>query len=209
MPIYDISLPISESSVVWPGDPPVRLTKLKSIEEGGSSTVTRLDMSAHTGTHVDAPCHFVLGAPSVDTLDLDVLVGPARVVQAMGVDALSANVLDDLGIPVGTERVLFRTRNSEFWARSERTFERDFVAVTEDGGQWLIDRGARLVGVDYLSVAPFGNTGPTHRLFLSAGTILLEGLNLSAVAPGEYQLYCLPLKIAGGDGAPARAILIE
>jgi arylformamidase len=208
MPIYDISLPISESSVVWPGDPPVRLTKLKSIEEGGSSTVTRLDMSAHTGTHVDAPCHFVLGAPGVDTLDLDVLVGPARVVQAMGVDALSADVLDDLGIPVGTERVLFRTRNSEFWARGERTFERNFVAVTKDGGQWLIDRGARLVGVDYLSVAPFGNTGPTHRLFLSVGTILLEGLNLSAVAPGEYQLYCLPLKIAGGDGAPARAILI-
>ena len=209
MQIHDISLPISESLVVWPGDPPVRITQPLHLDRGDEATVSHLDMGAHTGTHVDAPAHFVPGGSGIDALDLNALVGPALVVHALEADALSADVLATLPIPSGTERVLFRTRNSELWARGERAFQEGFVAITEDGARWLIERGARLVGVDYLSVAPFDDVTPTHRALLQAGIVPLEGLNLSGIEPGVYQLVCLPLKIVGSDGAPARTILIE
>lgn len=209
MRIYDISLPISESLITWPGDPPVHLTQVSHLERGDNATVTRLDLGAHTGTHVDAPCHFVLGGAGVDTLDLNVLVGPALVVEALEAEVLTADVLAALPIPPATTRVLFHTRNSDLWARGAREFAQDFVAVTEDGAQWLVARGIRLVGVDYLSVAPFRRSAPTHLALLRAGVIVVEGLNLSGVTPGVYQLVCLPLKIVGGDGAPARAILID
>ena len=210
MRIYDISLPISESLVVWPGDPPVRITQPHHLDRGDSATVTHLDMGAHTGTHIDAPAHFIAGGSGVDALDLDALVGPALVVHALEADALSADVLAALPIPLGTERVLFRTRNSELWAREPaHEFVKDFSAITEDGARWLIAHGARLVGVDYLSVGPFDATAPTHQVLLRAGVIPVEGLNLNDIAPGIYQLVCLPLKIVGADGAPARAILIK
>jgi arylformamidase len=209
MPIHDISLPISESLVVWPGDPGVKITQLRHLDKGDMATVTRLDMGAHTGTHVDAPCHFIPGGSGVDTLDLNILVGPVLVVQALETDALSADVLEELAIPPGTKRVLFRTSNSDLWARGEGEFDKEFVAITEDGARWLVGRGVRLVGVDYLSVGTFDESVPTHRILLSAGVVAVEGLNLSGISPGMYQLVCLPLKIAGGDGAPARAILIE
>ena len=209
MRIYDLSLPISESLVVWPGDPPIRITQPHHLDRGDEATVSRLDMGAHTGTHVDAPAHFVPGGSGVDDLDLNVLVGPALVVDARQADALSAEVLETLPIPTGTERVLFRTRNSDLWARGEPEFHEDFVAITEDGARWLIERGVRLVGVDYLSVAPFDAVTPTHRALLHAGVVAIEGLDLSGIGPGAYQLVCLPLKIVGTDGAPARAILIE
>jgi arylformamidase len=209
MSIYDISLPISESLIVWPGDPPVNITQPFHLAKGDAATVSQLDMSAHTGTHVDAPAHFIPGGSGVDGLDLNVLVGPALVVEAMEADALSADILQGLPIPSGTERVLFHTRNSDRWARDEREFSEDFVAITEDGARWLVAHGVRLVGVDYLSVAPFDEEAPTHKTLLSAGVIPVEGLNLSGIAPGVYQLVCLPLKIVGVDGAPARAILID
>jgi arylformamidase len=209
MRIYDISLPISESLVVWPGDPPIRITQPHHLDRGDEATVTRLDIGAHTGTHVDAPAHFVPGGSGVDDLDLNVLVGPALVVDAREADTLSAAVLETLPIPRGTERVLFRTRNSDLWARGRREFHKDFVAITKGGARWLIERGVRLVGVDYLSVAPFDAIIPTHRALLRAGVVAIEGLDLSGIGPGAYQLVCLPLKIVGGDGAPARAILIE
>jgi len=207
--IYDISLSISDSLVVWPGDPALRITQPRHLERGDHATVSRLEMSAHTGTHVDAPAHFVPGGSGVDTLDLGVLMGPALVARVPEVDALTADALAELAIPLGAERVLLRTSNSDYWARGEREFQEGFVAVTEDGARWLVERGIRLVGVDYLSVGPYGSTGPTHRTLLAAGTVVLEGLDLSGVAPGMYQLICLPLKIAGGDGAPARAILLD
>jgi arylformamidase len=210
MPIYDVSLPISESLVVWPSDPPIRITQPYHLDRGDSATVTRLDMGAHTGTHVDAPAHFIPGGSGVDGIDLHVLVGPALVVHAPEADALSADVLAALQIPPGTERVLFRTRNSERWARNfAREFAEDFVAIPDDGARWLVAHGARLVGIDYLSVGPFGATAPTHRTLLRAGVVPVEGLNLSGIAPGVYQLVCLPLRIVGADGAPARAILID
>lgn len=209
VPIYDISLPISESLIVWPGDPPVNITQPFHMARGDTATVSRLNMSAHTGTHVDAPAHFILGGSGVDTLDLNVLVGPALVVEATEADVLSADVLQGLPIPPGTERVLFHTRNSDRWARGERKFSEDFVAITQDGARWLVAEAIQLVGVDYMSVAPFGAEAPTHQTLLSAGVVLVESLNLSGIAPGVYQLVCLPLKIVGIDGAPARAILID
>lgn len=207
--IYDISLPISESLVVWPGDPPVRITQSSHLDRGDVATVSRLDMGAHAGTHVDAPVHFIHGGAGAEALDLHVLVGPALVVHALEADALSAAVLEGLSIPPGTERVLFRTRSSDRWAQGDQQFDEDYVAIAEDGAMWLVERGVRLVGVDYLSVAPFPEQVATHRILLGAGVIAVEGLDLSEISPGTYQLVCLPLKLVGGDGAPARAILID
>jgi arylformamidase len=166
-------------------------------------------MSVHSGTHVDAPAHFIPGGAGVEALDLNVLVGPALVVEAKEADMLSADVLKELPIPAHTERVLFRTRNSDRWARGEREFSKDFVAITGDGARWLVAHGVRLVGVDYLSVGSFSEVDRTHRTLLNAGVIPVEGLNLSGIEPGVYQLVCLPLRIMGADGAPARAILID
>lgn len=209
MRIHDISLPISESLPVWPGDPAIHITQPLHLARGDEITVSRLDMGAHTGTHVDAPAHFIPGGQSVETLDLNMLVGPALVVHASEADALTAQVLDRLAIPPGAQRVLFRTRDSDRWARGETHFARDFVAITQEGARWLVEHGVRLVGVDYLSVGAFDDPVPTHETLLGAGVIVIEGLNLSVIAPGTYQLVCLPLRIVGTEGAPARAILIE
>jgi len=207
--IYDISLPISESLVVWPGDIPVNVTQSSHLAAGNSFTVSQIHLSSHAGTHVDAPTHFILGGGGVDTLDLNVMVGMALVVEALEADMLSEDVLKTLSIPPGTERVLFHTRNSKRWARGEEKFSKEFVAVTKDGAQWMVSQGIRLVGVDYLSVAPFEEGAATHRILLNAGVIVIEGLNLNGIAPGEYQLVCLPLNIVGIDGAPARVVLIK
>jgi len=210
--IYDISLPISESLVTWPGDPPIHITQPYHLDKGDEATVSRLDMGAHTGTHVDAPVHYIPGGSGVDELDLHTLVGPALVVHALEADALSADVLDALPIPPGTERVLFRTRNSEAPSeliRQEGQFSEDFVAITGDGARWLVECSVRLVGVDYLSVGPYQSGAATHRTLMQAGVIPVEGLDLSGVPAGIYQLVCLPLRIVGADGAPARAILID
>jgi arylformamidase len=209
MTIYDISLPLSETLVVWPGDPPLRITQPSHLDRGDLYTVTRLELGAHSGTHVDAPSHFIPGGRAVDTLDLGLLVGPALVVHAPDSDALTSSVLEELDIPPGTERVLFRTRNSERWAAGETEFWPDFVGIPEDGARWLVARGVRLAGIDYLSVAPFDDPVTPHQTLLGAGVVAVEGLALDGIAPGTYQLICLPLKIAGGEGAPARAILVD
>ena len=208
MRIYDISLSISPSSVIWPGDAPVTIEHTQHLSRGDHATVSHLCLSAHTGTHIDAPCHFVAGGHGIDDVGLDPLVGPALVVQAPECDLITANVLDALGILPQVDRLLLKTRNSSKWS-SVTAFDPEYVAISPDGAMWLIEHGVRLIGLDYLSVAPFADTGTTHRLLLEAGIIPLEGLNLASVLPGWYELYCLPLSIAGGDGAPARAILID
>ena len=176
---------------------------------GDLYTVSRLDLGAHTGTHVDAPAHFVPGGAGVDRLDLDLLVGPAWVVHVPEAGVLTPEVLEGLSIPSGTERLLFRTRNSDRWAGGEQGFWEDYVGVTDAGARWLVSRGVRLVGIDYLSVSTYTDLVPPHQTLLGAGVIIVEGLNLSAIEPGPYRLVCLPLKLVGGDGAPARTILIE
>ncbi|PKN95393.1 MAG: cyclase [Chloroflexi bacterium HGW-Chloroflexi-6] len=209
MPIYDISLTVSPTLPVWPGDPPVKMTQTESMAAGAQYNLTRLDISAHTGTHVDAPHHFLNDGRTVETLSLEVLTGPCYVVQLPDdVDEISAEVLERTSLPSGTIRILFGTRNSKLWARDEKNFQEDFVAISPDGAQWLVAHGIKLVGVDYLSVAPFSDSVPTHEILLRAGVIALEGLNLSQIPRGFYDLYCLPLKLAGADGAPARAILV-
>jgi arylformamidase len=207
MSIYDISLPISESLVTWPGQAPVSLSQISHLERGDTATVSHLQISVHGGTHVDAPAHFIRGGAGVETLDLDILTGPALVVHVPEVNALTGDIVSGLPIPPGVQRVLFRTRNSEYWVRAEREFKTDFVAVTDDAAHWLIEHGVRLVGVDYLSVAPFDALVATHQTLLGDGVVVVEGLNLSQIAPGIYEFVCLPLKIVGSDGAPARAIL--
>lgn len=207
--IHDISLTISPDLPVWPGDPAVQMTQPISLAQGDVCTVTRLDISAHTGTHVDAPAHFIPGGAGVDSLDLDVLIGPAWVTAVPDVPQITAPVLAALAIPPGTTRLLCQTRNSERWARGETTFATDFIAISADGAEWLAANNIRLIGVDYLSVSPFSDTIHPHQILLGAEIVVLEGLDLSAVEPGEYELVCLPLKLAGADGAPARAVLIN
>ncbi len=209
MTIYDISLTITPTLPVWTGDPPVRLTQPSHLERGDICTITRLDISAHTGTHLDAPAHFIRGGATVESLALDALIGPALVVDARGQGHVTAGVLETLAIPPGVQRLLLRTDNSDFWQRSETAFVEQFTAIAADGAQWLVDHGIRLVGIDYLSVGSFDDGVPTHQILLGAGVVAVEGLDLSAIEPGEYQLVCLPIKIGGADGAPCRAVLIR
>jgi arylformamidase len=209
MTIYDISLTISPSLPTWPGDPGLVLEQFESMDKGAHANVTSMSTSLHIGTHVDAPHHFLNDGRTVENLSLDVLTGPCYVVQLPdGIDAITEEVLARTEITSDMERVLFGTSNSHYWAGQEK-FQEDFVAITEDGAEWLVEHGIRLVGVDYLSVAPYGDSEPTHHVLLKAGVVIVEGLNLAKVMRGFYTLYCLPLKIAGADGAPARAILVQ
>jgi arylformamidase len=209
MKIYDISLPISPSMPVWPGDPPVMLAQVSSMDAGAHDNISRLGCSVHTGTHVDAPHHFLNDGRTVESLSLDVLTGPARVIQVPGqVGVITAGTLEKAALPPGTSRLLIKTRNSLLWERGEKEFARDFVGLSVDGADWLVRAGVKLIGIDYLSIAPFKQSVPTHQALLRPGMIILEGLDLSAVPAGAYTLYCLPLKLVGSDGAPARAILI-
>ena len=210
MTIYDISLSISPDLPTWPGDPGLRLEPFESMDRGDHINITTISSSVHLGTHVDAPHHFLNNRSTVEQLPLDVLTGPCYVAQLPdGIEAITAEVLDRTEITSEMKRVLFGTSNSHYWAKGESTFQTDFVAITEDGAEWLVERGIRLVGVDYLSVAPYSESIPTHTVLLKADVVIVEGLNLSNIMRGFYDLYCLPLKIVGSDGAPARAILIQ
>ena len=210
MTIYDISLTISPTLPTWPGDPGLELEQIESMDKGAHNNVTRISAAVHLGTHVDAPHHFLNDGRTVESLPLDILTGPCYVTHFPdAIEAITAEVLDRTEITSDMKRVLFGTRNSHFWAKGESTFQTEFVAITEDGAEWLVEHGIQLVGVDYLSVAPYGDSAPTHTVLLKAGIVIVEGLNLSQVVRGFYDLYCLPLKIAGSDGAPARAILIQ
>jgi len=210
MKIYDISLTLSPDLPIWPGDEPFELEQVELIDMGADANVSRLSAGVHIGTHVDAPHHFLNDGRTVESLPLDVLTGPCYVIQLPdGVEAITAEALEGMSLPSGTPRILFGTSNSRFWARGETSFQEDFVAVTEDGAEWLVEHGIQLVGVDYLSVAPFGDSIPTHKILLQAGVVVVEGLDLSAVPRGFYDLYCLPLKLSRAEGAPARAVLIQ
>ncbi len=210
MKIFDISLTISSSMPVWPGDPLIELEQIDSMDNGANANISRLSTSVHIGTHIDAPHHFMNDGRTIEQLPLEVLTGPCYVIQLPdGIETITAEALDGMSLPKDVKRILFGTSNSRFWSRGETEFQEDFVAVTEDGAQWLVDYGLQLVGVDYLSVAPYSDPVPTHRTLLRAGVIIVEGLDLSAVPRGFYDLYCLPLKLLGAEGAPARAILIR
>ena len=207
--ILDISVPITPAMPVYNGDPAVNLERTSDMSRGDPYTVTKIGMSVHTGTHVDAPSHFIRGGKTVEQLDLDALVGPVRVIDLSLVDrTINAHDLQAAGAREATERILLKTGNSALWRNS--VFVKEYVGLGPDGAQWLVDRGARLVGIDYMSVEAFGSTDfATHHILLNAGVIILEGLNLESIMPGIYELVCLPLRIGDAEGAPARAVLIQ
>jgi arylformamidase len=210
MRIYDVSVPISETMPTYAGDPGVKIEQWATIAGGDAANVTWLHFGAHTGTHVDAPAHFIEGAAKVLAMPLDVLMGEARVVSIPeDVRAINAAHLaaQDLS---GATRVLFRTRNSAFWDNPSSAFRTDFTYLEPDAARSLVGMGVRLVGIDYLSVEKYkAPRFETHQTLLSSGVVIIEGLDLREVEPGNYELICLPLKLAGGtgDGAPARTVL--
>jgi arylformamidase len=200
--LIDVTLPISDQLPVWPGDPPIHVTHVSE----GLPVVSGLSMSCHAGTHVDAPAHFLPGGAGVDGLPLDVLVGPAWVARFVGRAPLTASMLAGVAIPPGTVRLLIRSDNSDGVVEA---FDRDFVALAPDAAAWLLDRGIRLVGIDGPSIEAYdAPDDPVHRTLLAAGVIIVENLALAGVSPGAYELICLPLPIAGSDGAPARVVLV-
>ncbi len=209
MKIFDISLTISESMVVWPGDPKVAINRKRRISAGDSCNVTQLEMGSHTGTHIDAPYHFEEDGAKIDRLDLNTLVGKAYVFDLGDANEIGMDQIKNLDIG-GRERVIFKTSNSERWKSGEQTFTKEYAAVSSEAARFIAGRGVKLVGVDYLSVEKYGSKPhDTHHALLGNGIIALEGLNLADVAQGEYELIALPLKIKDGDGSPARAVLRE
>ena len=210
MKIYDVTLSVHPDMVVWSGNAGVQLLPVMRMADGDDHNLSKLALGVHTGTHVDAPFHFVADGATAEQLPLGVLVGSAVVVHLPDLTALTAPDLEILDLPPKTRRVLFKTRNSTLWARGETAFQTDFVALTPNAAHWVVERGIRLVGVDYLSVEGYHSPGhPVHKTLLGGGVVVIEGLNLSEVEPGIYDLYCLPLKLVGADGAPARVILIQ
>lgn len=198
MRLIDVSVPIRTGMVTYPGDPTVSVERVASLAAGDVVNLSRIEMGLHSGTHVDAPGHFIDGGQGVDEVALDALIGPCEVVALDSLDAASVAAAVE-----GVERVLFRTPNSELWGRD--TFAEDFLSLDGDSARVLVERGVRLVGVDYLSVGD----EEAHHALLGAGVVVVEGLDLRGVEPGPYELICLPLRVVGSDGAPARAVLVS
>jgi arylformamidase len=201
----DVSVPVRSGMVHWPSDPEVKLERTASIADGAEANLTRLDMSAHTGTHMDAPLHFIAEGEAMEEAPLDVLLGEARVVAIDGEEPIDRGHVEELDLREG-ERIIFRTRNSErrWW---ERDFDPSYVHVASEAAELLGEVGVALVGVDYLSVGGETDGAETHRALLGAGIWIVEGLDLSEIEPGDYDLICLPVKLVGSDGAPARVLL--
>ncbi|HYY58832.1 MAG TPA: cyclase family protein [Pyrinomonadaceae bacterium] len=210
MRIIDVSVPISQDTPTYPGDPHIEIEQWAALGRGDTANVSMLHFGAHTATHVDAPAHFIEGAPKVDSLPLDVLIGEAKVVEIpTDVRAIEARHVDSLTLD-GAKRVLFKTRNSSLWANVAGGFRTDFTYLAPDAARALVRMGVQLVGIDYLSVEQFKpERFETHTTLLSGGVVIVEGLDLREVRAGTYELICLPLRITGGtgDGAPARAVL--
>ena len=210
MPIYDVTVPLSNELPTYPGDPGVQIRDWSTLANGDAANVSVLYFGAHTGTHVDAPAHFIEGAAKVESLALDVLIGEAQVVEV----PKEFRVIDEQFViencAPGSERILFKTSNSDFWSEPKPEFHTDFTYLDLKAAERLIDHGAKLIGIDYLSIEKFAqHNHETHYALLSRGVVILEGLNLSDVPAGKYELICLPLRLRSdkGDGAPARVVL--
>lgn len=213
MDIYDISLPISEDLPVWPGDPKAELRQLSSIKNGDSSNISQINMCVHTGTHIDAPKHFIDEGKTVDQLPLEKLIGEALVMALDDdVETISETMLANhpqIDLLRQARKVLFKTKNSSLWHTHPGDFQADFVGIDASGAAYLSGLDLDLIGVDYLSVASFQEPSLPHQILLEKGIVLLEGIDLSKVAVGTYTLYCLPILIQGCEGAPARAVLFK
>ena len=210
MRIYDVSVPLSSATPTYPGDPGIEIKQWLGLAKGDAANVSLINFGLHSGTHVDAPAHFIEGGEKVDSLSLESLVGEAEVVEV----ADHIGVIDEAFVAAncisGSQRILFKTRNSAFWDDAQPGFREDYVSIDPAAAHWLVESGIKLVGIDYLSVEKFkSDSFQTHLAFLSRGVVIIEGLDLRIVPSGRYELICLPLKVAGGsgDGAPARVIL--
>ena len=207
--IFDISVEISESMLVWDGDPGPKVRQVLAMKNGAAYNLTRLYFGVHTGSHVDAPLHFLEDGKSIDQFPLAAMVGPVQVVEINEhIDLITADVLKNSGIHKETKRLIFKTKNSNYWKGNIRNFQKNYCGVTTDGAQFLATLDLQLVGIDYLSISPLCDLEEPHRILMSKGVIILETVNLSGVKPGWYDLYCLPLKLVGCEGAPARVILM-
>jgi arylformamidase len=206
MKVYDVSLTVAEGMLAYPGDPDFRRRPFKSVKNGQGSNLSVLTMGSHTGTHVDAPRHIFDGTAGIDRVGPEILVGPCLVLEIKGNCMVELEQLKHAKLK-GCTRILFKTANSRQIGR--RRFNRGFTALTGAAAGYLVKKGIRLVGVDYLSVDRFhSGDHPAHRIFLKAGVVIIEGLNLKNIRPGKYELFCGPLKIRDGDGAPARVFLM-
>jgi len=208
--MWDITLPFSVGLPCWSGDPIPQIKKIKDMAKGDSCQVTHISTNIHAGTHIDAPLHFIEGGKDVASLSLDILLGKAFVVELTKADKISAKTLETANIPKDVTRLLLKTKNSHLWQDLNHSFRTDYVALTPDAAQWIVDSGIELVGIDYLSIELFGEKGhQTHKILLGNEVIVVEGLNLIEIKQGNYNLICLPIKLAGVEGAPARVILEE
>jgi arylformamidase len=204
MALHDISVPIHPGMHIYRNNPGYERTLFQAIADGAEANVSELDMGAHTGTHVDGPAHFYDGGAGTEALDLDAMVGPCVVAEIAerGLDPIDADALEAANVPDGTERLLLKSTNSQLWERSE--FTHDFIRLDASGAEWVLDRGIRLIGIDYLSIGD----GDAHRALLAKPIVALEGLDFRRVDAGRYELLCLPIKLAdGSDGASTRAVL--
>lgn len=205
--LIDITLPLNGALPVWPGSSGFQLSWSQRIDEGQECNNSRFATDSHIGTHIDAPYHFISSGGTVDTIPLKTLIGPCRVIEMTGLDRITAAELEHVSIETEPNRLLIKTDNSAYWIETGLPFNENFVALEPDAARWLVSRDIQLIGIDYLSIGSFRSGVPTHKTLLNAGIIVVEGLNLSAVLPGFYELICLPLKIDGAEGAPARAVL--
>jgi arylformamidase len=205
--LIDVSVLLTPGIATYPGNPPFEIAPIHRLAAGDSANNSRLTMGTHTGTHVDAPKHFIDDRPGVDAMPLDLLIGRARVVDMPVRGGITAKDLEAAGLREDL-RVLLRTPNSKLWNNPKEPFHEEYAYLTGDGAKFLVDQGVKVVGVDYLSVEKFHTPGhPAHHALLGANVIIIEGLNLSDAEPGVYEMYCLPLKVEGADGAPARVVL--
>jgi arylformamidase len=201
----DISVPVSPGMTpLWPGSAPITFDTWSSLAAGDPVNETVIRMSVHTATHIDAPAHFLKEGPTVEQLDPGAMLGPCRVAAFPGARTITRPLLEAAGIPEGTERLLLKTDNELRW--SPRFYDA-YTALDLEAADWVAERGFRLIGIDYLSIQSFTESDDVHLRLLGAGVIVLEGLDLSLVEPGDYELLCLPLRLTGTEGAPARAML--
>ena len=204
MAIHDVSVPIRPGMHIYRNNPGYSRSLYQAIAEGSEANVSELDLGAHTGTHVDGPAHFYDGGAGTEVLDLDAMLGPCLVVEIpdRGLDPIDADALEAADVPEGTERLILKTTNSQLWERSE--FTHDFIRLDKSGADWVLARGIRLIGIDYLSIGD----GEAHLTLLDVPIVALEGLDLRNIEPGPYELICLPMNLAdGSDGAPSRVVL--
>lgn len=208
--IHDITLELFPRMVRWEGDAPMKVRRMQDIEKGDPYNLSMFQMSVHQGTHIDAPNHFISDGDLAEAIPLERFMGRAQVLEfGEDLQLISADDLRAANIEEGIERLLFKTRNSGFWKSGSQEFQRDYTALSLDGAQYLCELGVKLVGIDYLSISPFGDSTPVHKCLLAKGIVILEAIDLSQVKAGSYTLVCLPLKLKQTEGAPVRAILLD